>query len=211
LFNFRNLFSKQKTLRKKALHFFIVLLVLIGNLTNGQDFNWGKISDEEAEMTEVAFEPSASAVKLKEIGELIITDDGYVLNKYERIKILSIEGFEYAQKKWRYYTDDPHNKVILEDAQTINIIDGKTVVTKLEKKDIIFSLNNDIEEIAFAFPNVRVGAIIEYKVKLIRPQNLYASPWRFQNEIPTISSKLNLKFATFSNYKIILKYQKMGA
>lgn len=198
-------FTKTEILEKKFNSCLIVLSILFCNVIFGQDFNWGKISDEEVAMTEVSFEPRANAVKLQEIGDLIITDDGYELNKYERIKILSIEGFENAQKTWSYNWDDSFDRVTVEDAQTINMIDGKTVLTKLDKKDIIISRYNNIEEIAFAFPNVRVGSIIEYKVKLMRPQNLYSSPWRFQHEIPTISSKLNLKLATFSNYKIILK------
>ena len=183
----------------------IITFISFYTFAFGQEIPWGKISPEEIALTDVSFEKGAEAVKLQEIGELIINDDNYILSNYVRIKILSIEGFKNAQKKWHYNTDDANDKVTLEEAQTLNFVGGKTIITQLDKKDLIISRNNEIEEIAYAFPNVQVGSIIEYKVKFIRPQNLYNSPWNFQDEIPTLSSKLNLKFSTLSNFKIILK------
>lgn len=175
-----------------------------------QNMEWGKISQKEIELNDVSFEPGADAVKLGEIGHLKITDDGYELLEYGRTKILSINGFENAQKKWSYRPAVHNDNVVLQDAQTINFVDGKEIVTPLDKKDIIVSRNGDIEEIAFAFPNVRVGSIIEYKVKIFRTSNLYASPWRFQNSIPTLSSQLFLKVATVADYKVILKGQQLN-
>lgn len=175
-----------------------------------QNMEWGKFSQKEIEMTDVSFELGAEAVKLGEIGYLKITENGYELLEYGRTKILSIDGFENAQKKWSYRPSVLNDKVIVQEAQTINFIDGKEIITPLDKKDIIVSRNGDIEEIGFAFPNVRVGSIIEYKVKIYRTSNLYASPWRFQNSIPTISSQLFLNLAATADYKIILKGQQLN-
>lgn len=185
-----------------------LLLLMVSTLftwAKSQEIPWGKISAEEWAMDKVFFEKGAEAVKLKEIGLLKITDDGYELVEYGRIKILSASGFDNAQKKWSYNPTIKNDKVIFQEAQTINFVDGKEIITPLDKKDMIISRNGDIEEIAVAFPNVKIGSIIEYKVKIFRTSNLYASPWRFQNSIPTVSSQLFLQIANIADYKVILK------
>lgn len=187
-----------------------ILFLLLFNLALSQEMKWGVISSEEISLTEVPFEKSADAVKLQEIGDLTMTDHGYELLEYSRSKILSLNGFDIADKKWSYLSNNSRDKVVVLSAQTINIIEGKQIITPVEKKDIIVSVNDGIEEIAFAFPNVQVGSIIEYKVKITRPHDLYASPWYFQNAIPTLSSKLKFKLETLSNYKIILKGQLLN-
>lgn len=187
-----------------------LLLILTFSLFFSQDFEWGKPSQEEIDLKSVPFEPTADAVTLKEYGELKIDYVGYELEEHIRIKILSPNGFSYAQKKWSYNSNNRFDKVIFRAAQTINIVDGKTVITPIDKKDIlVYNKNNDIEELAIAFPNVKVGSIIEYKVKIIRPYNIYYSAWYFQNALPTLSSKLKLKSAS-GTYNLIFPTPKLG-
>lgn len=190
--------------------FLPVLFFISGNLAFCQNMEWGKFSQKEIEMTDVSFEPGSDAVKLGEIGQLKITENGYELLEYGRTKILSVDGFDNAEKKWSYDPSVLNDKVVVQDAHTINFVNGIATITPLNKKDIIVSRNGDEEEIAFAFPNVRVGSIIEYKVKILRTSNLYASPWRFQNSIPTISSQLFLNLAATADYKIILKGKQLN-
>ena len=187
-----------------------LLFLILFNVALSQEIKWGVISSEEISLTEVPFETGADAVKLQEIGDLTMTDHGYELLEYGRSKILSLNGFDIADKKWSYRSNDSRDKVVVLGAQTINIIEGKQIITPVEKKDIIVSVSNGVEEIAFAFPNVQVGSIIEYKVKITRPYDLYSSPWYFQDTIPTLSSKLKFKLETLSNYKIILKGQLLN-
>ncbi len=188
----------------------LLCLLTVFGFVDCQEIPWGKISSEEWAIEEVPFETGAEAVKLKEIGLLKITYDGYELVEYGRTKILSINGFENAQKKWSYKPKVHNDKVVFLGGQTINFIDGKEIISQLDKKDIIISRNGDVEEIAVAFPNVKVGSIIEYKVKIFRTSNLYASPWRFQNSIPTLSSQLFLQIASSADYKVILKGQQLN-
>jgi hypothetical protein len=164
-----------------------ILLIFSFGIIYSQDFEWGKVSQEEIDLKSVSFEPGADAVTLKEYGELKIDYVGYELEEHIRMKILSSNGFPFAQKKWSYNSKNRFDKVIFREAQTINIVEGKTVITPIDKKDIlVYNKSNDVEELAIAFPNVKVGSIIEYKVKIIRPYNIYYSAWNFQNAIPTI-------------------------
>lgn len=188
----------------------LLLLSTFFSLAKSQEIPWGKISAEEWAIDEVPFEKGAEAVKLKEIGLLKFTDDGYELIEYGRIKILSDTGFENAEKKWSYNATVRNDKVSVQEAQTVNFVEGKEIITPLDKKDIIISRNDDVVEIAVAFPNVKVGSIIEYKVRILRTSNLYASPWRFQNSIPTLSSQLFLQIANVAAYKLILKGEQLN-
>ncbi|MPS74080.1 MAG: DUF3857 domain-containing protein [Chryseobacterium sp.] len=189
---------------------FSLLLIFTFTLFFSQDFEWGKPSQEEIDLKSVPFEVGVDAVILKEYGELKIDYVGYELDEHIRIKILSTNGFSSAQKKWSYNSNNKFDKVIFREAQTINIIDGKQVVNQIDKKDIlIYDKGNDIEELAIAFPNVKVGSIIEYKVKIIRPYNMYYSAWYFQNALPTLSSKLKLKSAS-GTYNLIFPTPKLG-
>lgn len=186
-------------------YFLLLLFLAVFNLVKTQEIPWGKISPEEWAITEIPFEKGAEAVKLKEIGMLKITDKGYELLEFGRTKILSDDGFEKAQRKWSYRPSVENDKVVLIDAQTINLVNGKVEITPLDKKDIFINNDGTVEVLAYAFRNVRVGSIIEYKIKINRPSNKYASPWNFQNDIPTISSNLYLDLEVYSDYKIILK------
>ncbi len=189
--------------------FIRLIFLFICGFAFSQDKDWGKVSQEEIDLKDVTFEPGAEAVKLKDVGFLKVSDNGYELEKHERIKILSTNGFVHAQRKWSYRIDRNNDDVILRDAQTINIIDGKIVITPVEKKDIIISKNDNVEEIIMAFPNVRVGSIIEYKVKISRPYNLFSSPWQFQDDIPTIFSILSITSTAYAEYTIILNGEKL--
>lgn len=186
-------------------YFLLLLLSTVFSLAKSQEIPWGKISPEEWAITEVPFEKGAEAVKLKEIGMLKITNKGYELLEFGRTKILSDNGFEKAQRKWSYRPTVENDKVVMIDAQTINLVNGKVEITPLDKKDIFINNDGTVEVLAYAFRNVRVGSIIEYQIKINRPNNKYASPWNFQNDIPTISSKLYLDLEAYSDYKIILK------
>lgn len=186
-------------------YFLLLLFLAVFSLAKSQEIPWGKVSPEEWAITEVPFEKGAEAVKLIEIGMLKITNKGYELLEFGRTKILSDNGFEKAQRKWSYRPTVENDKVVLIDAQTINLVNGKVEITPLDKKDIFINSDGTVEVLAYAFRNVRVGSIIEYQIKINRPNNKYASPWNFQNDIPTISSKLYLDLEAYSDYKIILK------
>jgi len=70
------------------------------------------------------------------------------------------------------------------EAETLNLIDGKIEITKVDKKQI-FTQKIDAQRsaITFAFPDVRPGSVIEFKYRL---HTLFTDlpDWRFQEKIP---------------------------
>lgn len=57
---------------------------------------------------------------------------------------------------------------------------------------------------------MKVGSIIEYETENVRTANLYATPWSFQNDYPTLKSKLDIRMHTDFDYRIYLIGQKLN-
>ena len=186
-----------------------LLLIFTFTLFFSQDFEWGKLSQEEIDLKIVPFEPGADAVILKETGDLVLTNDGYTLQLYRKIKILSENGYSFVDRKWSYNSNSKFDKVTVEKAHTLNF-DGKIIESIIDPKDILINkTDNGITEVAVAFPNIKVGSIIEYIVQIKRPFTLYAYPWDFQNAIPVITSSFKIKSVSDPNYKLILKGKRL--
>lgn len=172
-----------------------------------EKLGWGQLSQDEINLTKVSFEPDADAVILREEADLFITKKGYILEEHSKIKILSTNGYENAQKKWRYYTGNNYDNITFEEGHTINIVNGKPIITPVNKSDLfITDINSNTKEISVAFPNVNVGSIIEYKIKTIRAFNGYSNVWNFQNNLPTLSSVLNKKNSSFGEIVLYGEY-----
>lgn len=187
------------------LSFFFMCLVLTS--FSAQNVKWGVLSREEAELSDVHFETGASAVNLFRIGELTINDENYTLDEYGRIKILKTDGFDKAQMKMSFPKDA---NIDLKAAQTLNLVDGKTVINKIEDFDIIKSESENTVEIAIAFPNVKVGSVIEYKIRTVSNNIVFDTPWSFQSDIPTLYSKLAMVNKAYADYRIILNGAKLN-
>ena len=96
-----------------------------------------------------------------------------------------ITGKNEADIHIEYISDQHYQYITGIQAQTINLVDGKVEITKLDKK-LIYTKTIDkwTSEITFTLPNVKPGCIIEYKYNL--NVNSYGGLpfWVFQEKIP---------------------------
>lgn len=187
--------------------YLIAISFILFSFVFGQnDVKWGKFSEDEINLTSVSFEPDAGAVVLFEDGNYTITNYGYEITSYFRIKILNQSGYKYAEINENYYSN-ASNDLKLTKAQTINFENGKPVISKVTNRDIIIENTdkNDSRKKALkvAFPNVKAGSIIEYELKYKSSSGGYNTPWRFQNEIPTLRSGVKIKNQSYGNFKVI--------
>lgn len=192
------------------LNFIFLFFALFLTILNAQeDKKWGQFSQEEINLSDVSFEPGASAVILHEEGELSLTNNGYEIIEYSRIKILNSSGYSYAVLERSYNPQDYNSNVELIKGQTINFVNGKSEITEISKNDIFTENKNPSTNVLrVIFPKIKEGSIIEYKLKIKSPADLYSSPWRFQNRIPTLKSKLKLKNLSAYDYRVI-QYGKL--
>lgn len=195
----------------------VLLFILMANIyiaTYSQEnysFEYGKITQFEANMTEFPTDEDAEAAVIYEVGNNFfrLEDSGFVLymEKTAKIKILKQAGEKYATIEIPYYYDAREGEKVVEiEATTYNFEDGQLTKTKLDPKNIFEEkLEKDYLVKKIALPNVKVGSIIEYKYTIITPYFRSMRPWYFQRTIPVVHSKLDYRAIPYYEYTFILK------
>lgn len=188
-------------------YYVFCLSTLITTLTFGQKSLSGfpKLTDQKLNMTVVDFEKDADAVVLDEEGFMEITHGGYDLFVKKRIKILTEKGIDNANIELTYYSKNNHESISQIKGQTINIENGQYVSDAIDPKEIFeVNINNYYSAKRFALPNVKVGSIIEYQYKVYNKGLYLIDAWDFQHDIPTLSSKFNIKITAGLDYTNLL-------
>jgi hypothetical protein len=148
---------------------------------------YGKVSQADLELKQCDFEKDANAEVLFNVGKLYYGNDLYSLIKivHKRIKIFNDNGKNAADVHIKYYSINRAENISGIEAETINLANGKTEITKLDKKLIYNThINKAQSEISFTLPNVKPGCIIEYKYTWTANYNASIPAWYFQESIP---------------------------
>ncbi|MEZ5045099.1 MAG: DUF3857 domain-containing protein [Saprospiraceae bacterium] len=156
---------------------------------------FGKIDKKDLEMTTYEQDPGAHAVKLFDVAYIDFRYlNGFNVNtqRHFRIKILDVEGLEYADVEIPYLrTPGRKESVAMLRAFVYTLENGEVVKTKLENKDVFdeqVDKNNFKKK--FALPNVKVGSVIEVKYELLSEFWYQIDPWLFQEDIPAKRSEI---------------------
>jgi len=162
----------------KAL-FFIFSICSLLVVAQKAPLKYGKVSNEELEMKVYPLDTSATAVVLYSYG--YFSSLNFQFTHQVRIKILKEEG----KSQGNFFV--PANEKAEVRGQIVNLENGKPVVTKLDKKSIfIEKVTRDIFRARVAFPNVKVGSVIDVEFYYTGLPNY----WNFQQEIPVRWSEL---------------------
>ncbi len=175
----------------------IVILFWVSIPCSGQDFfpKWGDFSDDEITIEFCEFEPEAGAVILGDYGKMTINNAGFIeLVRRKRIKILTDLEKGPADQTISYFSKDGLENVKKIRAQTINFIDGKKEVVKVEKSSIFdVDVSENWREVRITFPSVTAGSIIELEYTKFSKNYVYLDNWYFQTKYPTLSSIFEAK------------------
>jgi len=158
-----------------------------------QDQPYGKIDKEDLEMTSCDFEKDANAEVLLDISNIYYSDDlkTVVNDVHRRIKIFNINGNSSADIRIPYISYQKKENITGLEAETINMVDGQTEITKLDKKSIYNTAVDQLRnEITFTLPDIKPGCIIEFKYKSTSLYNAAIPNWYFQETIPVRYSEL---------------------
>lgn len=188
----------------RAALFLIGIVFSLSAFAQEPDLRFGKVSDEEWDMTYCDFDSTAPAIILFDKG-IITFDDGTVnIERHRRIKIFREEGFDYADVAIPFYHRDRDEWIENFSAQTlVQGPDGK--VDKIRVKDEFTEQLNDYwSQFKFSFPAVADGVIVEYSYRYVSKRFYFLSPWEFQYEIPVLYSKLNVTVPQTLNYSFLL-------
>ena len=183
---------------KKAL---IALLILLSISTlQAQKFELGKVSIAELEEKVHSKDTAAVAAVLFEKGRNFFEynqNSGFSMIREvkTRIKIYKKEGFDWANRKIRFYLDgNAKESVTISDAITYNLVDGKIEKTKLKSEGEFYeTINKYWGQKKIAFPDVKAGSVIEYQYTIKSPSIGNPRDWEFQTSIPV----------NYSEYKMV--------
>ena len=145
---------------------------------------WGEVDKEDLEMKECDFDKNAEAVVLYDGGELIEYGDRPIeLRRHIRIKILSDKGLDRANIKLSFVKYGSEDGIKDIEAQTFNLDpSGNIVATEVDPKLIYEkALNKRSSQKTFAFPQVKIGSIVEYRYSRV---GVNFGDWYFQRSIP---------------------------
>ncbi|MBB3054797.1 DUF3857 domain-containing protein [Mucilaginibacter gotjawali] len=155
---------------------------------------YGKINMADLEMMSCDFEKDANAEVLQEKGTVYFGPNLSTITEeiYKRIKIFNNGGKNEANINIEYFSGDHLEYITGIQAETINLVNGKIEITKLDKS-LIYNkpIDKYHSEVAFSFPNVASGSIIEYKYKWNSNTFVNFPNWYFQENIPVRYSEFN--------------------
>ena len=161
----------------------------------------GKVDKADLEMTDCSFDQGADAVKLIDWGN-IYYDRGTagisffktIFESRVRIKILKEKGLSQANVTIPYYSHNSDEVIRGLDAYTYNLDEAGNIKTTEVKKSSIYSkkINANFSEMIIAFPDAKVGSIIEYKYRMERETMGNIKDWYFQDDIPTRYSEYQI-------------------
>lgn len=170
----------------------------------------GEIDKADLQITDCEFDKGAEAFKLIDVGsvEYLGRTPGliYFAAKYTRrvrIKILKEKGITYANVVIPFLAVDDYEKINDLVAYTYNLDDaGNVKTTKVSKASIYKKkINSSFSEMIIAFPEVKVGSVIEYAYSIERGLSYSINDWNFQDRIPARFSEYVVAMPTYLHFK----------
>jgi hypothetical protein len=177
---------------------------------------FGDIDKSDLELKECEFDKDAVAYKLISDGDVrfdvLAGNFNIITENRVRIKVLKEKGLDEANIKIRYYSKDDYELIRSIAGITYNLDNsGKIVKTKLEKSSIFVKpITNQVSEISFTLPDVKVGSVFEYKFTDQKQSVQSIEDWYFQDDIPTRISKYSILIPTIFRFTSqLLAYQNV--
>lgn len=209
------------TLQKNDLHFKLIsmklllclfctvtLLISSESIIQGQitQITFGDVPNEDLELTSYKQDPSADAVVLDDYCQITMSETegiNVIVDRHIRMKIINTDGLDYANVEIPYSTND---KITNVKAASYNIEKGTPLTHILDKKSFYYEKTSRyLNTLRFAFTNVHVGSVIEFRYTLRSSDFFSLYTMDFQREIPVRFCSLVIKIPGYFTYKFIPK------
>lgn len=178
----------------------IITILLTLNITEAQDYRFGKVSKEELQETMYQNDSTVDASILYREHKIYynyVQDEGFkkFIEVFERVKIYNKNGFNWGTKIESLYNEnnEREEKIFFLKAYTYNLEGGKIVDEKLRKNGIFEEETNKYwKRYKFTMPNLKEGSVVEYKYTIESP-NIDLKEAVFQYKIPIQKLSYQLK------------------
>jgi len=192
---------------------FFTIAASIATVTSfAQDVKFGKISKQDFEKTKSTIQADAPAEVLYSEGDYKVTFNTHqggveqtkkVFYRYivfdkdktpDDVLTISIPLYKTA--------GSDQDKLLSLKAITYNLVNGKIVEQKVEKKDIFLDkVHRFLDQQTFTFPNVKNGSILEYSYEILSPFISSTDAWYFQQSVPVVNSNFTFQSQDYFNYQ----------
>ncbi len=172
---------------------------------------FGKVDKTDLEMKDCDFDKGADAITLIDYGNTYY-DRGTVgvslfktvFERRTRIKILKQKGISQADVEIPYYNHNNEERILKLNANTYNLDESGKIKTTEVKKSSIYSkkIDGNYAKMIIAFPEVKVGSIIEYSYTVERETMGSLRNWIFQGRIPVRYSEYQLKIPQIFRFSV---------
>jgi len=196
----------------------IIYFLLIFQVGFSQKIKLGAVTVEELKEKRHSIDSSANAAYLFKKGTTTfrLTSEGsweITTEVNVKIKIYKKDGFEYANQSIPYYVGASKERVIISEANTYNLVDGKIERTKLKSEgEFKEEVNERWNLKKITFPSVKEGSIIEYNYKIISPYITNFNDWYFQYDIPVNFVQYEVYIPEYFIYRtVITGYESIKA
>jgi hypothetical protein len=186
---------------------FTLLIILFITLSlRAQTRGFGYIDTADLKLTSCDFEKDANAMVLFDKAKIYFTMDGNAMERHRRIKILNEKGKGEGDIKIEYHNLYGVDHILKLEAQTINLDNGKIIITKVDPKSFYAKHTDQSKDaIVFSFPDVKPGSVLEYRYTLVRNVSCNFPAWYFQSEIPTRYSEFSAYFDARLKFKSLTR------
>ncbi len=184
-----------------------LLLFTVTVFAQKAPMKWGKVSEEDLQMTEYELDPDAEAVVLGDYGTIeFVNADGNMIYKFihhRRVKILKKSGVERGDISISFNHNQRAERIKNLKAQVF-FPDGRK--EQLKRKDIFEEKVTDYwAKKKFAFPKLQPGCVIEYKYTKMCDRIFTLEDWYFQEDIPVRFSELQVDIPEIYQYVYLLE------
>jgi len=197
-------------MRTILLYFFILFLIPGNAVAQKNQPEVGVIDKADLVMKDCDFDKNAEALRLIDWAKVHFVDYHYspalfstVYERRVRTKILNEKGLRHADVKIRFVSYEKYEDISKVEAYTYNLdAAGNVKVTRVDKSSIYTKkINEGISELIIAFPEAKIGSVIEYKYKMERGSSSGISNWDFQYTYPVRYSEYQVEMPPYLHFK----------
>ena len=170
---------------------------------------FGKVDKADLELTDCDFDKGAEAETLIAWGNIFYRRGkvelfNTVFENRVRVKILKESGLSYANVSIPYFDENNEEQIQKISAYTYNLDgSGNVKVTEVGKSSIYSKrLDRQHSAMIIAFPEAKVGSIVEYKYTMERQTMGHIKDWYFQSQIPTRYSEYQLNIPAVFHFTV---------
>jgi len=202
---------------KKILILISVFAITVNQQNFAQEIKFGKVSKQELEEKYYPQDSSANAAFLYKKRRTYYDyhgEEGWTLitKVHERIKIYNKEGYEWATKIIKLYSQGGKDEFVSLKAYTFNLTDNKIEKIKLKNNEIFKEKISEYwNSKKFTMPNLTEGSVVDWEYTIRSPFYWRINDMLLQYKIPLkhIDTKIKIpKYFVFkyfpSNYYPVL-------